>query len=376
MLARWLVLMSAGLRARWLACSMLALASCIASSWAHAEPYFAVREGLKCVACHVNPTGGGLRNAFGAAWGQTALPANTIDLGKSDMWTGSISRYLSIGTNLRATANYTDTPRQKSTSDFDIEEGRLYVELAAIPDRFSIYFDQRIAPNGSINMEAYGRYWSADHTWYVKAGQLYLPYGLRLEDDSAFIRQASGINMTTPDRGVEAGLELGPWSAQLAVSNGTAGSTEVDNGKQVSLRAEFVQNRWRAGISLNSNNADAGDRQLGGVFAGLRTGPISWLAEADYIKDKGFADGERKQLVGLLEGNWLIAKGHNLKITAEHFDPDDDVDEDAQARYSIVYEFTPIQFLQLRGGLRIYDGIPQNDADNRKQAFVQMNGYF
>lgn len=354
----------------------MALICLIAGGWAHAEPYFAVREGLKCVACHVNPTGGGLRNAFGAAWGQTSLPANTIDLGKNDMWTGSVSRYLSIGTNLRATASYTDTPHQKSTSDFDIEEGRLYVELAAIPDRFSIYFDQRIAPNGSINMEAYGRYWSAGHTWYVKAGQLYLPYGLRLEDDSAFIRQVSGINMTTPDRGVEAGVELGPWSAQLAVSNGTAGAAEVDNGKQVSARAEFIQSRWRAGISLNSNNADAGDRQLGGIFAGLRTGPISWLAEADYIKDKGFPEGERKQVVGLLEGNWLIAKGHNLKVTAEHFEPDRDVDEDERARYSVVYEFTPIQFLQLRFGARVYDGIPQNDSDNRKLAFAQMNGYF
>ena len=355
---------------------LLGLGCLLAGGLAFAEPYFAVQQGAKCVACHVNPTGGGLRNAFGAAWGQTALPAKTLDLGKNEMWTGSVSRYLSIGTNLRATATYTDTPNQKSLSDFDVEEGRLYVELAAIPDRFSIYFDQRIAPNGSINMEAYGRYWSADHRWYVKAGQLYLPYGLRLEDDNAFIRQVSGINMTTPDRGVEAGVELGPWSAQLALSNGTAGGAEADSGKQVSARAEFVQSQWRAGISLNSNNADAGDRQLAGVFAGLRTGPIAWLAEADYIKDEGFPDGERKQVVGLFEGNWLMRQGHNLKVTVEHFDPDDDLDEDERARYSVVYEYTPIQFMQIRVGARVFDGIPQNDVDNRRLAFAQLNAYF
>ena len=68
---------------------------------------------------------------------------------------------------------------RSAQNEFDLEEARLYVELTAIPDRLSIYFDQRIAPGGSNNLEAYGRYWSANHTWYVKAGQMYLPYGLR-----------------------------------------------------------------------------------------------------------------------------------------------------------------------------------------------------
>jgi hypothetical protein len=355
---------------------VVAFVGMIVSGAVFAEPYFAVQQGAKCVACHVNPTGGGLRNAFGAAWGQTSLPARTLDLGKNELWTGGVSRYLNIGTNLRATAFYTDTPNERSTSEFDLEEARLYVELAAIPDRLSIYFDQRIAPGGSNNLEAYARYWSPDHTWYAKAGQMYLPYGWRFEDDSAFIRQITGINFATPDRGVEAGIELGPWSAQLSLSNGTASGPEEDSGKQVSARAEFVQPLWRAGVSFNTNNADAGDRNLMGMFAGLRTGPIAWLAEADYIKDEGFIDGKRKQWVGLLEGNWLVRQGHNLKITAEYFDPDDDLSEDERVRYSIVYEHTPIQFLQLRMGARVYDGIPQNNADNRRLAFAQVNAYF
>ena len=46
---------------------------------------------------------------------------------------------------------------------------------------------------------------------------------IRLQDDEAFIRQVSGINYNTPDTGWEAGYEGGPWSAQLAVTRGTAG---------------------------------------------------------------------------------------------------------------------------------------------------------
>lgn len=354
---------------------VILIVALLAAEATFAEPYFAVQTGLKCMNCHSNPTGGGIRNAFGRTWGQTVLPSRTIAIEQEGI-TDALSRYLSIGTNLRANGTYVDVPNEASQNEFDIEEARVYVELTAIPDRLSIYFDQRIAPGGSNNMEAFARYWSADHTWYVKAGQMYLPYAWRLEDDSAFVREVSGINMFTPDRGVEAGIELGAWSAQLAVTNGTAGGPEEDRGKQYSTRLEHVRSTWRVGVSASYNDSDAGNRKLGSLFAGLRTGPIAWLGEAGYVVDESFPEGERTQQVGLLEANWLVRKGHNLKLTAEHFEPDDDVDEDERARYSLVYEHTPIQFLQLRLGARVYDGIPQNNLDNRRMAFVQVNGFF
>jgi hypothetical protein len=342
---------------------------------ARSEPYFAVQTGLKCGACHVNPTGGGMRNAFGEAWSQTLLPAHHIDLGSDQQWTGELNRFVALGGNLRTNFTFTDAPHSASQTAFDITEARLYLEVRAIPDRFSVYLDERVAPGGSINSEAFGRIWFGDRHYYVQAGQMYLPYGIRLQDDTAFIRQVPGINFATPDRGVMFGVENGPWTAQLAVTNGSGGASETDSGKQTSLRAERVMEFWRIGASFNLNNSSAGKRQMQNIFAGVRTGPVAWLAEADYILDSSFTP-RRKQLVGFIEADWKICQGQNLKLTAESFDPDRNVAADQQARYSLVWEYTPIQFAQLRLGLRRYSGIPQNNLQNRGLAFVELNAYF
>jgi hypothetical protein len=71
-----------------------------------------------------------------------------------------------------------------------------------------------------------------------------------------------------------------------------------------------------------------------------------------------------------------VKQGHNLKLAFEWLEPDDDVDEDEQTRATLMYEWSPIQFIQLRAGVRVYDGIPQNDLQNRKQAFLQLHGFF
>src|SRR6478736_7341655 len=186
---------------------------------ASAEPYLAAQMGLKCAQCHVNPTGGGMRTVFGNAFAQTQLAAKKIG-SDEDLWTGQVMKFLSVGGNARANYTYVDVPNQPSTNEFEVEEARAYLDFGVIPNRLSVYIDQRFAPGNSTNMEANVRYWFKENEYYVKAGRMYLPFGYRLEDDNAFVRQVSGINMQAPDEGVEFGLELGSWTAQVALSNG------------------------------------------------------------------------------------------------------------------------------------------------------------
>lgn len=352
-----------------------ALLLLLASSPAAAEPYLAAREGLKCLACHVNPTGGGLRSAAGNAYAQNGLAARRIDTGET-LWLGEVDRFLALGGDLRGGATSTDfSDAPDEDLAFAVDELRLYLDLRVIPDRLSIYFDQKLAPGNGRNLETYARLWlDRSSRYYFKAGQFYLPFGLRLEDDSAFVRQISGIGFDTPDNGLEFGLESGPWSAQIAVSNGTAGGAETNSGKQWSLRAEHVRPRWRLGASYNFNEAETTERHLAALHAGLRTGPVTWLAEVDYVEDRGFPGGNLRRWVGLIEGNWMPRRGHNLKGTIETIDPD--FDAATQDRYSLVYEYTPFQFFQLRAGLRSYDGEALDPLQNRDFGFLELHTFF
>jgi hypothetical protein len=353
----------------------LVLMLCIAAHSARAEPYLAVQFGLKCNVCHVNPTGGGLRTTFADVLAQTVIPNEHLATAL-DNWTGQLGPYIRAGGDFRFDAQVTKAPNTPSNQEFSLEQTRVYLEANVIPDRLLAYVDEQVAPGGALNREAYVVYWSASHDWYLKGGQMYLPFGLRLQDQTALIYTASGINMTTPDQGVEFGWEKGAWDAQLAVSNGTAGGTVTSDGKQYSLNVAYVQSVWRLGFGANNNDQSGGAKSAFAIFGGLRTGPISWLAQAEITDDKSIANGQGKQLASLLEANWLIIRGNNLKITEEFLNPNRAVPNGEQTRWSVIYEVTPVQFLQLRTGFRWYDGIPQDNSEHQRLYFVELHGYF
>ena len=375
----------------WSITFLLGLPVLLLSAPASAEPYLAVHTGQKCMACHVNPTGGGKRTEYGTLYGNTILPAgrlgnieNILGSGKAksgtdstatQVWDGRITDYFAVGADLRTGLKSTIVPNAENQLAFDLERTTVYFDLRIIPNRLSLYVDQRVAPGAALNREAYVLLWSEQHTAYFKAGRLFLPYGLRLEDDGAFVRQVSGINFNSSDNGVEGGLELGPWSLNLAVTNGTAGAGETNTGKQFSLLTSLVYPSWRVGASYNANDNGVNDRHMQNVFAGLRTGFISWLGEADYFIDDGTSTGRRKSWAGLAEANAEVIKGHNLKLTYEYYDPNLDVEEDQRTRSSLVWEYTPFQAMRLRAGYRRNQGIPQNNLQNAEEIFLQLHTY-
>jgi hypothetical protein len=303
------------------------------------------------------------------------MPAKHLT-GPWGLWTGDVGKFLRIGGDYRFDGTVTQTPHSDTTDQFQTERGDLYLEANVIPNRLSVYTDELIAPGRAINEETYALFWSADHDWYVKAGQMYLPFAFRLQDQTAFVYDVSSITMYSPDDAVEFGWLGGHWDSQLTVSDGTFAGPGSGTGKEYGVQVSYVEPHWRLGIAANDDDASLYRRRMAGLFGGVRTGPVVWLGEADMVENA--ADGLRgvTQAAVLLEGDWLLARGNNLKLTFERFDPNRDVRNNGESRWSLVYELTPVQFLQLRAGVRDDVGPPGVDVEHRKLYFVELHGFF
>ena len=66
----------------------------------------------------------------------------------------------------------------------------------------------------------------------------------------------------------------------------------------------------------------------------------------------------------------------NLKVTEEFLNPNRAVPHGEETRWSLIYELTPVQFVQSRAGFRWSEGIPQDNLEHQRLYFIQLHGFF
>ncbi len=333
----------------------------------HAEPYLAMRSGFKCSQCHVNQSGGGKRTDFGVIYSQTNLNMRLLrSTGKPVYFDGKLGQSISIGANLRADAisvfGYQNSEGDKGdfSNSSRIPEANVYFLFDVIPDAFSIYADQTLAP-GAGNREFFGLLQNLPLNSYMKVGRMLLPYGLRLRDDEAFIRNETGYTYNKHDTGLEVGFEPGRYSL---ITNLTE--------NQLSAVGSVTFRRFRLGGSFGQNMRKRNDYVFG-TFGGFNFGRFTLLGEVDFISKIGV-----DQFAGLAEVNYLASRGFNLKAVYELFDRNRDIsnDRDAQERITLGIEPFITQFMQLGIFYRFNRFVPLNIPKNQDQLIVQFHAFF
>lgn len=341
------------------------LAAIVAAASAHAapEPYLAVRTGLKCSSCHVNRSGGGGRTAYGSVYAQTQLAMRT-----GTARNRTLNEYLALGWDVRALGSATveDYAPGSPRTAVELGEANVYLEARVIDRRLALYLDETLGPGPASAREAFALVEGLPLNGYAKAGKFLLPYGLRLQDDAEFIRAQTGFSYQTPDQGIEVGFEPGPLSFFAALSNGTAGAAEDNNGKQFTATLAVVRRQFRLGGSASRNEGVGPARRDGfGGFAGFAVGPLSVLGEVDQITERVQAGTELKQLAAYVEGDWLATKGVNAKVTYGYFDKNLDVPEDQRVRLRFGLEVFPVGFARAAAFYTADLWIPQARAPDR-----------
>ncbi|MBI4518933.1 MAG: hypothetical protein HY699_24340 [Deltaproteobacteria bacterium] len=369
-----------------------------------AEPYLAVREGYNCGGCHTNITGGGKRTDivatharqllhypdFMSAW---ATPADTF--------TGEINKYVGIGANVRLgnlavlqdeadasgrVANNTAFRGRLESNTLDVSEAVAFLDVRLIPERLSFYLDQRFAPNTDTR-EVFALLRGLPANGFIKAGRMFLPYGLQLQDDAAFIRAGkngsatTNFSFNTRQSGFEAGIEPGPYSAIIAVSDGAAGDRDVWLTGTVSAMWTELPVVRNLLLGVSAARMGGGSETLAvGCFGGTSLGPLTGLAEADFLDTRtASSGGHQGTFVAYGELNWLLAGWLNLKAALDYADDDGDISrraDDSENRVSLGLEPFLNRFLQPRLFYRVSNGVRAQPSHNQDQLLAELHLFF
>jgi hypothetical protein len=149
----------------------------------------------------------------------------------------------------------------------------------------------------------------------------------------------------------------------VALTNGTAGAAESDNGKQVTSSVAVVFRRWRLGASASRNSAAGNRRDAVGSFGGVAVGPLALLGEVDYVRDTPAQGDTVGQVAAYAEADWLVRRGLNAKVTWGYLDKNLDVAEDQKVRARFGLECFPVAFVRLAGFYTLLADIPQATTD-------------
>ncbi|MBI2893378.1 MAG: hypothetical protein HYY06_07480 [Deltaproteobacteria bacterium] len=310
------------------------------SAVATAEPRFAARYGAPCTLCHVNPSGGGMRTAFGRnvfearELGWWAFAPIDPQLGEQ-LALGGDFRLAVIGQPDRSTEPLPAstlliaTPTELTAFPMQAD---LYLAATPIP---AVTFYSDVGAGGSY--EVFGMLQAPVAGLYLKAGFFVPPYGTRLPNHTAAIRQPIGFDPRAKDAGLEAGMIFGPLSLQAAVVNGEQGGSPMDmvEGLALSTRAELRLGLGPLRLTLGGSYyrahgelpARAPDEEPDETVE-WRAGPFLWanLGRLTYVGEaalRRLEDGG--QLVAYHELTFLMARGLEIGGTWEYMDRDVDL---------------------------------------------------
>jgi len=328
---------------------MAMLILCSSASWG--IPKFASRLNLSCKSCHVNPTGGGLRNAFGTSYGQEELPIPTWQEDFTlEEFSTQLSDIISVGANFRTLYFYQQTSPTTSRNSFFQMQSDLYLS-ARLAKKTTFYLNRG---NGT-RFEAFGMAGILPLDGYVKAGWFVPNFGIRADDHNIFTRDKTMFAFGGGhDAGLEVGFSPGMFDFTVGIMNGATGDRDDNAMKSLLARGEarfsFSGINLRGGGSYYNNANPSGVRTYLGVH-GIASlgGNLTILGE--FIQRRDFSNATRIKTysnIFYVEANYLLMQGVDAKVGFEFFDPDTKYTTGTESRFVVGLEFYPISGVELR----------------------------
>lgn len=356
----------------------------------YSYPKFAAYTGEKCQSCHVNPTGGGLRNPYGVKYSKDELYMKFLKKANDAAELNTkITKGLRIGADMRMI--FINNQIDEGIPDFNTffqMQGDLYVHaemnkylsLVIAP---GLYIPNTFGPNPlPTKYEIYGLVSNLPAGLYFKAGRFIPNFGIKIPEHRSFNRQFN--DFYTPyasDAGIEVGIAPSFFTLTAGLSNGSSvnkngarnNSFDFDNQKQFTASGDFrwasKNNKFTGGLGGSfltnpfkydpQNNINALRQIAGGFFSIGILERIALMGEFDYNRlDIRDSAGTRSDFQTLFaELNVRVVKGLEAKFQFENYDPQLGIKNGSQERrrYSFGFGFFPLTGLEIEAIYRVVD---------------------
>ncbi len=322
---------------------------------ARAVPRYSARYEQNCMLCHVNPTGGGMRSAYAS---QQLVPKEIAMSPRTPEAIAQLDTHLgknvTIGADFRelfiaATANASLAPPQ----GFFPMQGDVYLAFQLDP-KYTLYYDRGM----SNTYEVFGLANVLPWDGYVKAGRFVPAYGWKFDDHTMFVRSEEGFAPPgNADGGVEVGFSPKYGDLQLALVNGSRGST-LDSDRRLAtalnMSARFKLGPFvaTAGVAGYSQPGIQEDLNSGGAFGYLSAWNVTWLGQGDLVRRDPYLTPATTSVVTSHELSVLLRQGVELKSTYDFYDPDRSLRTGSKSRWGLGVMVMPRPFLVAEADFR------------------------
>ncbi len=343
-------------------------------------PRFALRYKDKCSSCHINPTGGEMRNENGFFFGKNVI-SMISPRDKEFPISPKLSNNVSFGFDYRSQFLYS---QEKKRTDFQDMTGSIYLN-AAVAEKIDItarydfvwslweaYATANILPNDS----------------YIKVGSFVPYYGIRLDDHTSYTRggdfgllfsKGTVQGLIYSPLYLETGIELGANFSDIASLTASVGRSKSNSTLAVdptwTARFELTPSIDKVGLlfggSFASTKTKTFDRlsgnlsylptQLYGGFAGIGVNRFSLMGEYDIASD--YVASGTKSSAMMIEAAYQLTVGLEAVVRYDRFDPNTDKSKDEHSHLVLGFEFYPYSFVEVRPQYRMNLEDPGVDND-------------
>lgn len=340
------------------------LVSFVINSEIFSLPRFSLQQKDRCISCHINPTGGIIRNENGFFFGKNVVSrSSTID--KDLLLSPRLNENISFGLDFRSQYIFS---QEKKRSDFQEMTGSVYlnasvsrkIDLLArydfINSIWEAYGIARILPNESyIKVGTFAPYFGIridDHTSYTKGGD----YGLLFSIGAI---QGLIYNPFYVETGIELGINISSWGLFTASIGKNKFNASLTTDPTLTTRLEINSSVNKIGFNIGGSFASTKVRSgtnklntiLYGGFAGIGTPDFSIMSEFDFARDYLARDLISSAL--MIEASYLIDIGIEAIVRYDRFDRDTKKDGDQLSHLIFGFELFPFAFVELRPQFRV-----------------------